>query len=192
MRRTPVRMAAGLVLASACCVSLLVIALSARQPQRFAAAVSQATEEATATATSPAEAPTPSPDMPVVSFADCGWGATAQAFVDKNANGKWDKGEQPLAGVSFQVDDVLNDFHDVARPDDSGSLTSGKNGTVTMSVWLPGCPEVKFEVYAVPPPGYMPTTPQRLPVDRLDIDETFTFGFKRSTALPGMPGAGHP
>jgi hypothetical protein len=188
-------MTAGVVLAAVCCVSLFVAALSARQIQHVAAAVSQGTQAETATpgaTVSPAESPTPYPEVTVISFADCAWGATAQAFDDRNGNGKWDKGEPPLAGVNFQIDDVLNNFQGVAFTDEGKSLTSGKNGTVNMYVGLPGCPDVKFEVYAVPPAGYVPTTPERVPVGELDVDETFVFGFKRTAVLPGMPGTGHP
>lgn len=102
---------------------------------------------------------------------DCIWPATARAWIDENQNGRWDTGEKPLAGVTFYVDDVLN------RPVKVGSdAVSGENGEANLSVFLPGCPPRRFEVYAEPPPGYELTTRARL----IDFgSREFAFGFVR-------------
>ncbi len=37
---------------------------------------------------------------------DCGWFATAKAWVDQNENGVWDSSEKPLSNVVFRVADL--------------------------------------------------------------------------------------
>jgi hypothetical protein len=120
--------------------------------------------------------------------ADCVWIAEARAFVDANGNELWDIDEPPLAGVTFRVEDVLNHFENV---DDSVAV-SDSSGRAKLSVWLPGCPKVELEVYAVTPSGYVLTTAERLPAKETFDEEPFVFGFRPANALPGMPGAGHP
>jgi hypothetical protein len=101
--------------------------------------------------------------------ADCGWDAVAKAWLDKNQNGKWDPTEPPLGGVRFFVDDTLNHFTKVGR-----QAVSNHAGQADVSVWLPGCPSVEFEVYAKPPEGYLPTTPPRIEAKGREL---FEFGF---------------
>lgn len=148
---------------------------------------------------------TPSPEPTITAIpttfapplsADCGWFADVQAFVDKNRNKRWDKGEPPLAGVKFHVDDILNHFTDVA-----GEASSDAQGSATLEVGLPGCPDVDFEVYADSPAGYTLTTKERVNPRDIVEDVPVLFGFVpirnppptySGTPLPGMPGTGHP
>jgi hypothetical protein len=116
-------------------------------------------------------------------LSDCGWVAEARAFVDGNANGKWDRGERPLAGVAFHVDDVLSGIQDVGEYE----AISGTSGSAELLVRRLCSSASDLGVYAVPPAGYIFTTHQRV-----SEDELLVFGFSRSNALPGMPGAGHP
>lgn len=113
-------------------------------------------------------------------LADCIWDATGEAWVDENANGIWDEGEPPLEGVEFHVDDILNGHADVGR------ATSDWDGKANISVWLPGCPKARFEVYAEPPSSYRLTTDVRLPVEGTGYGDSgpFRFGF---ALLPGFP-----
>ena len=89
---------------------------------------------------------------------DCGWDARAVVWLDKNGNGIWDEGEQPFQGVKIFVDDTLNHYTKVGR-----DSVSDFRGAASLSVWLPGCPNVEFEIYAEPPTGYRLTTPPRVP-----------------------------
>ncbi|MDX1614205.1 MAG: hypothetical protein R3300_07830 [Candidatus Promineifilaceae bacterium] len=93
-------------------------------------------------------------DVPII-LADCIEEKFAWAWIDANENGNWDRGEQRLSGVEFIMDDVLNDLTDVG-----GRAVSDNNGRTLLTVWLPGCPDVHFEVYALPTEGYRFTTPQ--------------------------------
>ncbi|MDQ3930652.1 MAG: hypothetical protein M3328_16095 [Chloroflexota bacterium] len=142
------------------------------------------TETPTLTPMSPTPAATP------IVFADCIWAADARAFVDENANQSWDTTEIPLAGVNFYVDDTLNNFDKVSDG------VSDKTGYAMLSVWLPGCPDVEFEVYTEVPEGYTLTTPGRIKALDLASEEPFTFGFRAagpppgSRSVPGMPGTG--
>lgn len=109
--------------------------------------------------------------------ADCAWLGIAKAWIDENENGYMDDGEIPLEGVSFHVDDIRNKYIDVAEP-----VTTDGNGDAQLDVWLPGCPDVDFEVYADVPEGYRPTTNSRLEASRtfwgnLKWNATYSFGF---------------
>jgi hypothetical protein len=139
----------------------------------------QVDPDETATVT-PIASPTP---LGVPPFADCGWVTEAQAFVDANGNGKRDRGERPLAGVAFHVDDVVNHIQDVGEDE----AISDSSGSAELFVRLLCSGDSELEIYAVPPAGYISTTPQRL-----SEDELLLFGFRRSNTLPGMPGTGHP
>lgn len=106
-------------------------------------------------------------------LADCLEEELAWAWIDENENGNWDNGEQPLSGVEFKVDDALNDLTDVAGP-----AVSDNDGRALLAVWLPGCPDVHFEVYALPKEGYRFTTPQRVLQPEGDLAEPLMkFGF---------------
>ena len=112
--------------------------------------------------------------------ADCVWYDEADAWVDENQNGVWDNEEEPLAGVQFFVDDIRNDYQDVGD-----EAISAEDGKAHLSVWLPGCPNVKFEIYANPPEGFQATTSDRLAVSkdafRNSQQDLFSFGFVASS-----------
>ena len=147
-------------------------------------------------ATSPDDQPgniaTPTPKVEIEVFADCLWVRKVQAFTDGNRNKVWDRGELPLAGAAFYVDDIYNHYTDVG-----GEAISDNQGKAVVAVRLPGCPRVDFEVYAQPPEGYVPTTPERVHAI-LGEDEPLLFGFAPvrylhdDPSLPGMPDTGRP
>ena len=116
----------------------------------------------------------------VACTADCAWYDEASAWVDENQNGVWDPEEEPLAGVEFIIDDVRNKYQDVGD-----EAISNEEGKAQLSVWLPGCPSVEFEISAKPPEGFQPTTPDRVSVSRRAIrnpgKNVFTFGFASLT-----------
>jgi streptogramin lyase len=110
---------------------------------------------------------------------DCGWDATAEAWLDKNGNGESDPGESPLANVVFRVDDTLNGDRDVGD-----YAVSDLQGRANLSVWMPGCPRVELEVHAEAPAPYRPTTADRIKVDLGEQAAHLRFGF---TYRPGVP-----
>jgi hypothetical protein len=118
--------------------------------------------------------------------ADCAWWNEAEAWVDENQNGVWDDGEKPLAGVQFIIDDIRNNLQDVGE-----EAISGEDGKAALSVWLPGCPTVEFEISAKPPDGFQATTPDRVPVSKQAIrkagEVVFSFGFVARSARDSVP-----
>ena len=103
---------------------------------------------------------------------ECLWYATGKSWNDNNKNGIWDAAEKPLADISFWVDDPLNGYQKVNNAD-----VSDANGTVEISVGLPGCPDVDFEVYTDVPPNCELTTQARISANVNQSDEVFSFGF---------------
>jgi hypothetical protein len=119
--------------------------------------------------------PTPTSAEPAV-YADCIWKATGKAWNDDNKNGIWDTSEKPLANVLFWVDDPLNHLQKVNDfPEDN--VPSNAEGNAAISVWLPGCPSVEFEVYTEAPQNCKLTTDSRISADPSQLDEVFSFGF---------------
>jgi streptogramin lyase len=110
---------------------------------------------------------------------DCIWQGVAQAWIDQNENGIWDSNEHPLPGISFFVDDVLNNLLQVAD-----YATSNLQGDARLLVWLPGCPDVKFEVYPEVPKQYHLTTPQRLTAPVTATAKALQFGFAYWPSVP--------
>ncbi len=88
---------------------------------------------------------------------DCLWRVLAEAWVDANGNGSWDGGEQPLKDGHFRVDEPSRGNRDIQGP-----FLSNREGAAQLSVFLGGCPDVKFDVFALPPKGYRSTTHQPL------------------------------
>ncbi len=133
----------------------------------------------------PSQTPIPSVTSPkpeVTRLVDCSWSGIVKTWLDTNGNGIWDSSEHPLENVQFFVDDTHNGFENV------GSLgVSDFQGTSELFVWLPGCPEAVFEVYAAAPDNYLPTSPSRVPASRA-CGDTFQFGFiyrpEAATATP--------
>jgi len=106
------------------------------------------------------------------SFVDCRWWGEAHAFIDKNQDGLKDASEPPLSGVSFYIDDVHNKYTKVGS-----ESTSDTKGISEITVWLPGCPTVEFEIYAEPPIEYDFSTPKRIAASIPHSDKPFDFGF---------------
>ncbi len=111
----------------------------------------------------------PPPAQPTI-LVDCVWLREAVAWLDVNGDGTRERGELPLGGVRFFVDSNIH-----ARRDIGDSAVTDARGKTKLRVWLPGCPDVKFTVYAQGPPGYSLTTPSRV-----QGDGPFSFGFKRT------------
>ncbi len=108
---------------------------------------------------------------------DCLWRATGEAWNDENQDGVWNSNETPLANVKFWVDDTLNKYQKV-NEFLSDTVSSNSRGQVEISVWLPGCPKVAFEVYTDAPQNCELTTEERIPVVNLSIkDSIYSFGF---------------
>ncbi len=91
---------------------------------------------------------------------DCGWSAPVRSWVDDDGNGTWDEGEAPLEFVAVHVNDVKNDYRDVGLD----TAVTDWNGETRVTVWLPGCPKARFEVYALAPEGYQALRPDPVPV----------------------------
>jgi len=99
----------------------------------------------------------PPPERGGTMIVDCLWRVLAEAWVDANGNGSWDEGEQPLKDVHFRVDEPSSGNRDIQGP-----FLSNREGAAQLSVFLGGCPDVKFDVFALPPKGYRSTTHQPL------------------------------
>jgi len=109
---------------------------------------------------------------------DCSQQVIVESWLDDNENGEKEEQEIPLGGVTFQMDDIRNDFNDVAKG------TTDFNGQVTLWVFLPGCPSTEFVVYPNAFSGYQLTTEERMQV-REEIFPTtdlptVRFGFSKS------------
>jgi sugar lactone lactonase YvrE len=111
---------------------------------------------------------------------DCIWSATVQTWVDMNGNSLRDPSDPPLPGVTFHVNDTLNGYSDVGN---ANSKTDWK-GETRLSVWLPGCPNARFEIYPDTLTGYNALPNSRPIVDVKSTDKVFNFGFSQ---LSGMP-----
>jgi hypothetical protein len=139
----------------------------------------------------PAVTATPYP-APVEAKPDCGWHSDVRAFVDENANKRWDAAEPPLPGVTFYADDIFNNESKVA------GATTGEDGRTTLIVFIYDCRRVELEIYAQVPEGYVLTTPERIDMRDIGSGEPFMFGFRRirpspvPSAVPGMPDTGRP
>lgn len=115
--------------------------------------------------------------IPLPFAVDCAWSGNAFAWIDENEDGMFQKGEPPLPGVVFHVNDTYNQYSDV------GSGVSNWSGQTELSVFIPGCPETGFEVTADEPAGYRLTTSASYQ-SKANSGEAFQFGF---AYLPGVP-----
>ena len=107
----------------------------------------------------------------------CLWNATGFAWNDENQNGVQEDNEKPLAGIKFWVDDTLNHLQKVNN-EHADTVATDADGNVEISVWLPGCPNVRFEVYTEAPQNCTLTAPERISVKKLSSqDAVFSFGF---------------
>lgn len=137
----------------------------------------------TPTLSEPQNTITPQPsNAPPPIIADCGWSATVRAWVDLNGNGIRDENDTPLPDVSFHVDDTLNGYSDVSR----GDGPTNWKGESQLSVFLPGCPKVQFEIYPDVPSGYRALSDVRPTSDGDAIDQVFEFGFSLLTGEPTL------
>lgn len=96
-------------------------------------------------------------------IADCGWDATASAWIDDNKNSVWESDEKPLAEVQFIADDIQHDY------DTSNEAISDINGKAWVSVFPVDCDgfdEIEIVIKAIPPVGYEPTTPSEISVPK--------------------------
>ena len=109
-------------------------------------------------------------------FSDCRWIATGKSWNDDNQDGDWDSSEKPLAGVNFWVDDTLNDYHKV-NEFLADTVASNADGIVEIAVWLPGCPDVEFEIYTEAPQNCKLTTPERISANVNSRNSVYSFGF---------------
>jgi hypothetical protein len=109
---------------------------------------------------------------------DCEWHGSARAWIDSNEDGSVNDGEPPLGNVEIHINDVKNQRENI------GWLAiTNKDGDAQLNVSMPGCPDVKLEVYAADiPEGYRLTTQPRIEVsrglwERLDSNLVYYFGF---------------
>lgn len=119
--------------------------------------------------------------LPPDALVDCLWDADAQIWLDENENSLWDEGEQPLENVQVFVSGTRNRF------DRKSGATRNRRGQANLSVWLPGCPEVHFEVYITMPNGYHLTTSDRLQAKGERGEGPFQFGLAYMAGLTPTP-----
>lgn len=93
--------------------------------------------------------PTPDP-WEVVTGPDCVWEINAYVWLDENANGIEDEGEEPLPGI--KVNAVTS------RGSHVTSATSGAVGRAILHSWIPCQYDWAFQVYPEIPPGHRLTT----------------------------------
>jgi hypothetical protein len=111
------------------------------------------------------------------SVANCAWHSSAKTWIDKNRDGRLDRGELPLANVVIHVDDIENNLVDIGWP-----AITDKHGDVLLNVSIPNCSNSVFEIYADLPQGFRITTRPRIEVNRdfwgsMDTGNTYFFGF---------------
>jgi hypothetical protein len=108
---------------------------------------------------------------------DCAWEGAASAWLDTNEDGARQTGELPLAGVQFLADNVT------FEADVPELVASDQNGQAELVIFPLDCrPELwKISVYAIPPPGFEPTTPWHVllasAASERDAHEILEFGF---------------
>jgi streptogramin lyase len=118
----------------------------------------------------PTLTPTQLSTIEPIHYADCGWGGFAKLWRDDNRNGLHDPNEPGVGFVKVFVDDSYNKIKMVE------SDITDIDGKAGLSVWLPGCPEVAFEVYVIPTSAYSLTTPARIKADLNNPSQVFEFG----------------
>ncbi len=112
-----------------------------------------------------------------IADAGCAWYSSAKTWVDFNGDGLMNNGEPPLGKVEIHIDDVQNQLVDVGWP-----IITDKNGDARLTVPLPGCSDIFFEVYPSTPEGYRITTNPRIGVNRdfwgsFETESVYYFGF---------------
>ena len=104
-----------------------------------------------------------------------------RAWVDEDADGRWGSGEPPLPGVRFQGTVRPNGGFSAEMAGAGGTEWSDARGVAVLAHAIAtrsGDPEMAYEVFAEPPPGYRATT--ALPVRGCGRPPSeFAFGFAR-------------
>ena len=109
---------------------------------------------------------------------DCEWHGSARTWIDLNSDGFVNNTEPALGNVNIRIDDIKNQRVNIGWP-----AITNKDGDVYLSVSMPGCPDVDFEVYVEDAPkGYRLTTEPRIEVNRglwdsLDTNRVYYFRF---------------
>ena len=109
--------------------------------------------------------------------ADCTWYASARTWIDANADGLVNPGESPLSDVKIHVEYIQNQRATVSWP-----AITDQEGDVQLSVSIPGCTDIIFEIYVDIPEGYRITTRPRLaiqpePWESAGTERVYYFGF---------------
>jgi len=115
--------------------------------------------------------------VPVI-YGDCGWVGEIETWVDRNENGHWDVGEDPLPGVLV----VASDGRDLSL---YLMRRTGVDGRVTIVTGLRGCTEPGLMVSTQWPSGYRPTTAAILSPH--EYGTPYRFGFVAVAPVPGTP-----
>ena len=104
---------------------------------------------------------------PQRALSDCGWSMSLVAWIDSNANGVRDSGEEPLQGVAFRIDQSVRD-----------SAVTDSRGVAYLWMFPAPCESMELSLSAAPPPGYEPTTARTMKV-RTTGTAGRSFGFRR-------------
>ncbi len=115
--------------------------------------------------------------VPVI-YGDCGWAGKIETWVDRNEDGHWDVGEDPLPGVLVVASDGRDLSLYLMRP-------TGVDGRVTIVTGLRGCTEPGLMVSTQWPSGYRPTTAAILSPH--EYGTPYRFGFVAVAPVPGTP-----
>lgn len=107
----------------------------------------------------------------ITTIVECLWAGEAKAWDDENANGLWDAGESPLAGVVVAAG-VGGSFGG------RNPRSTDASGRVALGSSLHACTTPEVELQAGPPPGYRPTTAASIRVGARDRGPHL-FGFAR-------------
>ena len=115
-------------------------------------------------------------------FKDGCYLGTAKAWIDANGNGTRESDEEPLAGVSFLLNDTIHDGNYLFEP------VSDENGEFVLSVFPNTCQSLAgngLVLRATAPAGYTADTPAEIFIsDEKLLDskkEDYSFGFIPAT-----------
>ncbi len=101
----------------------------------------------------------------------CFWSGEVLTWNDSNSNGIREADEPFLGSVRIFSED---------RSTNSGKLDlgyTGSNGSMIVNTLLPGCTNIKYEIFPEVPQNCQLTTRARLLVNTRKDDEKFSFGF---------------
>jgi hypothetical protein len=112
------------------------------------------------------EKPTPVRPTPTQDVLRCPtWSTTVMVFVDKNEDGRWQKGdERVLPGVTVWGDNVCQ-----SRPKEMRQTTSS-DGRAFFAGEIPDCrPHACWSLYIETPEGYRVTTHEHIPAGNSEL-----------------------